>query len=118
MAGDAEVVSPPDVVPVRGGRGSAQLGMQFDEVDTMLRELSRTNAALDTTLQRLDDRLSALRSAWTGSASDAYEDVRRQWYRSMQHRRQMLERIRRAGTGIVDGHRDASDSVHRIWGAR
>jgi hypothetical protein len=29
----------------------------------------------------------------------------------------MLERIRRAGTGIVDGHRDAADAVHRIWGA-
>jgi WXG100 family type VII secretion target len=92
--------------------------MQFDEVDATLRELSRTNSALDASLQRLDNRLAALRSAWTGSASDAYEEARRQWYHSMRRRRQMLERIRRAGTGIVDTHRGASDSVHRIWGAR
>jgi WXG100 family type VII secretion target len=102
--------------PRSGARGT-RLGMRFAEFDSLLAELSRTNAALDSTLTQFDRRLAAMRGGWAGAASDAYEDARRRWDLSMRRRRQMLERIRRAGTGIVDGHRDAADAVHRIWGA-
>ncbi|HEY0217777.1 MAG TPA: WXG100 family type VII secretion target [Cellulomonas sp.] len=94
------------------------LGMRYPGVEESLAEMSRVNAAIDASLTRLDGRLSVLRGSWTGEASDAYEQARREWTASIARRNRMLDRIRRSGTGIVDAHRDASDAVHRIWGAR
>ncbi len=92
--------------------------MRYLGVEDALAEMSRANAAIDASLARLDRRLSVLRSSWTGDASDAYERARQEWTASIARRNRMLDRVRRSGTGIVDAHRDASDAVHRIWGAR
>lgn len=91
--------------------------MSFSGMEGVVDDLTATNAAIDSLLNELQDRLAPLAATWTGEAAQAYRLAREQWDASARRRSALLGRIRTTTSDVVDHHRAASAGVHGIWGS-
>lgn len=88
-------------------------GEALERAHVALRDAS---AAIDQILRDLDDRVRALRAAWSGEASDAYDAAHSAWtdqLAAMQHAvGEYGARVHR----VDERYRDAASTIgNKIW---
>ncbi|MFV0286226.1 MAG: WXG100 family type VII secretion target [Demequina sp.] len=90
-------------------RSSAKLVEAQDGLNAAL-------AQIEQELADLDERVTTLRAAWTGEASDAYDVAQSDWTTSLTHMRDLLEDYRRRLGRIDERYRSASQRISgSIW---
>lgn len=70
--------------------------VEFGALDAAAQNIKGRVKALETRLNELDRQLAPLRSDWTGSASEAYEQTRANWSREIGRMNDLLTRIGQA----------------------
>ena len=90
--------------------------IDFGRMESLTQAISAANQNIRSALTRLDDEALALRSAWSGDASDAYDKAHREWTATLAELNAVLAEITRTTADITQRHRAAEKKVQGNWG--
>ena len=90
--------------------------IDFGRMDALTASIAQANQNIQGALTRLDDDVRALRSAWTGDASDAYDTAHTEWTATLAELNAVLADISRTTGEITARHRAAEKQAEGHWG--
>ncbi|MFG6445653.1 WXG100 family type VII secretion target [Microbacterium sp. P06] len=94
----------------------AEISVSGEGLEGLRVALAQTSRSIAETLRDLDDRVSKLRSAWSGDASDAYDRAQRDWTASLDELGRILDEYSGRVADIDARYRDASRTIgQKIW---
>lgn len=86
-----------------------------DELDAVIADLERTEAALETISGDLDNRMRALHDEWEGLAAQAHTEAHAQWAAGMVAMRQAMTDLRAAARAAHGNYTAAGGANLAMW---
>ena len=86
-----------------------------DELDAVIGDLERTEAALNTITSDLETQRRALHDEWEGLAAQAHSEAHAQWTAGMVAMRQAMSDLRAAARAAHDNYAAAGDANLAMW---
>ncbi|MDR7253457.1 WXG100 family type VII secretion target [Nocardioides sp. BE266] len=86
-----------------------------DELDAVIGDLERTEAALNTITSDLETQMRALHDEWEGLAAQAHSEAHAQWTAGMVAMRQAMSDLRAAARAAHGNYTAAGDANLAMW---
>lgn len=93
----------------------ADLAVTIECLDSVYTDLTETAAYFGERLAEWDSCVVALRSQWTGEASDAFGDTERQWNQTLANAKTFLADTASAITAAQETYSTADSTVASLW---
>lgn len=94
----------------------ADLAVSGEGLEHLRASLAQASRGIDEDLTALDEKVSKLRSEWSGEASDAYDHAQREWTASLQELNRILREYSDRIVDIDARYREASRTIEgKIW---
>lgn len=90
--------------------------MGFGQMERLIGTLQASTSAIGGRLDRLDEEVAALRGAWSGEASDAYDAAQRTSRAQLREMNRILRSSGGAAEQIMARHAAAAAAVEKLWG--
>lgn len=84
-------------------------------MSTLIDRLHDSVNAFDAILRRLDDDVAKLRGAWSGEASDAYDQAQKAWSNQLEEMNALLASHRRDSIATAERFKDAVSKNTQVW---
>lgn len=82
---------------------AGEMRVTFGALDTAASDIQGSANQIQGRLDQLDSELAPLRSQWTGSASEAYQNAKAQWTTAMMDIQALLAQV---GTMVTQSNSD------------
>lgn len=86
-----------------------------DELDAVIADLERSEAALDSITSDLESQMRALHDEWEGLAAQAHDEAHAQWTAGMVAMRQAMSDLRAAARAAHGNYTAAGDANLSMW---
>ncbi|WP_159501998.1 WXG100 family type VII secretion target [Microbacterium sp. 18062] len=94
----------------------ADLSVSGEGLEHLRDSLAQASREIGEDLATLDEKVSNLRSEWSGEASDAYDRAQRQWTANLQELNRILREYSDRIVDIDARYREASRTIEgKIW---
>lgn len=89
--------------------------VDFDGLDLAAGHIATASRDVEAQLHAMDRALAPLRADWTGSASDAYAEAKRNWTKSIVTMNGLLESLGKAVEASRTGYAEAEQANLGRW---
>ena len=86
-----------------------------DELDAVVADIARTEAALETLTNDIERQLAKLHLSWEGLAARAHREAQREWEQGLMTMRGALAELRAAADQAGRNYHDAADANRSMW---
>ncbi|MFN8229142.1 MAG: WXG100 family type VII secretion target [Mycobacterium sp.] len=90
--------------------------VDLDRLADIVDRMTSYQATVDSMVEECDAVVVNLHANWHGVASDAHEDVHKQWKAGADMMRNALAQLRIAGGRAHNSYRGAIEANQKIWG--
>ncbi|WP_426245471.1 WXG100 family type VII secretion target [Nocardioides sp. LHG3406-4] len=86
-----------------------------DELDAVIADVEKTEAALQSLTEDLEAQIKALQSVWGGLAADAQQAAQQEWDQGMAAMRTALNELRQAARAAHGNYTGAATTNVTMW---
>jgi WXG100 family type VII secretion target len=86
-----------------------------DELDAVVADIARTEAALETLTNDIERQIAKLHESWEGLAAVAQREAQREWEQGLMIMRQALAELRAAAEQASRNYTEAADANRSMW---
>lgn len=86
-----------------------------DELDAVVADIARTEAALETLTNDIERQIAKLHESWEGLAAVAQREAQREWEQGLLIMRQALAELRAAAGQAGRNYTEAADTNRSMW---
>lgn len=94
---------------------SDEFTLDPDELDAVVADLSRTEAALETLTNDIERQIATLHESWAGLAAQAQREAQREWEQGLLTMRGALADLRAAATQASSNYNEAAATNRSMW---
>ncbi len=86
-----------------------------DELDAVVADIARTEAALETLTGDIERQIVTLHESWEGLAARAQREAQREWEQGLLTMREALADLRAAAARASFNYREAAETNRSMW---
>lgn len=92
-----------------------KLVVDFPQLQSAIDHMAEFGREVTEVLEEIDQAMAALRANWSGEASEAQEQSRRQWNDGAEQMKTSLEQLRKVAENAHKNYTDAVAKNGKMW---